>query len=63
MEVEWMRSMMTVIAFATFIAIVAWAWSARKRGDFDQAAHSILIDNDRERSQSAFTNKNEGRRQ
>jgi cytochrome c oxidase cbb3-type subunit 4 len=39
---EWMRSGMTVIAFATFIGIVWWAWSARKKDDFAVAARSVL---------------------
>ncbi|GGX73640.1 CcoQ/FixQ family Cbb3-type cytochrome c oxidase assembly chaperone [Massilia dura] len=31
-------SVMTVISFATFAGIWAWAWSTRKRDDFAQAA-------------------------
>ena len=46
MDIEWMRSMMTVTAFATFVGIVAWAWSARKRGDFEAAARSVLEDDE-----------------
>lgn len=46
METEWMRSMMTVVAFVTFIGIVWWAWSARKQGDFEMAARSVLDDHD-----------------
>jgi cytochrome c oxidase cbb3-type subunit IV len=46
METEWMRSMMTVVAFVTFIGIVWWAWSARKKTDFDVAARSVLEDHD-----------------
>jgi cytochrome c oxidase cbb3-type subunit 4 len=46
MDIEWMRSMMTVMAFATFVGIVAWAWSARKRNDFEVAARSVLEDDD-----------------
>jgi len=45
-ELDWMRSGMTVMAFVTFVAIVAWAWSARKKNDFDQAARSVLDDED-----------------
>lgn len=63
MDSEWMRSMMTVIAFATFIGIVAWAWSARKRGDFDRAARSILSDDDHAQRKPDFTHKNEGQPQ
>lgn len=32
------RSLFTVIAFALFIAIVAWTWSASRRAGFDEAA-------------------------
>ncbi len=46
MDIEWMRSAMTVIAFATFVGIVLWAWSSRKRHDFDVAAHSIFAEDD-----------------
>ena len=49
MNMEWMRSAMTVIAFATFIGIVLWAWSSRKRGDFDAAARSVLLEDDGDR--------------
>ncbi len=42
LELEWMRSLMTVMAFATFVGIVLWAWSSRKRGDFEVAARSVL---------------------
>ena len=44
MDIEWMRSSMTLIAFATFVGIVMWAWSSRKRNDFDVAARSVLED-------------------
>lgn len=60
MESEWMRSIMTVITFCTFVAIAAWAWSARKRGDFDRAARSILSDDDHAQCKSDFTNDNKG---
>ena len=46
MNIEWMRSAMTVLAFATFIGIVLWAWSSRKRHDFDMAARSVLDDDE-----------------
>jgi cytochrome c oxidase cbb3-type subunit IV len=50
MDMEWMRSAMTVIAFATFVGIVLWAWSSRRRGDFDAAARSILADDEAPRN-------------
>jgi cytochrome c oxidase cbb3-type subunit 4 len=33
-----LSSIMTVVAFATFIGIVLWAWSGRARRAFDEAA-------------------------
>jgi cytochrome c oxidase cbb3-type subunit 4 len=33
-----LSSIMTVVAFATFVAIVLWAWSARARSAFEEAA-------------------------
>jgi len=47
MNMDWIRSAMTVIAFLTFIGIVWWAWSARKQGDFESAAQSVLEEDDR----------------
>ena len=46
MDMEWMRSGMTVVAFVTFLSIVVWAWSSRKRADFDYAARSVLEDDE-----------------
>lgn len=31
-------SVFTVISFVVFIAIVIWAWSGRRKPDFDRAA-------------------------
>jgi cytochrome c oxidase cbb3-type subunit IV len=61
MNMEWMRSAMTVIAFATFIGIVLWAWSSRKRGDFDAAARSVLLED--EAAQGKGINENKRQRQ
>jgi cytochrome c oxidase cbb3-type subunit IV len=35
-----LSSAMTVVSFATFIGIVAWAWSNRRRAAFDEAANA-----------------------
>ncbi len=42
LELEWMRPLMTVMAFVTFIGIVLWAWSSSKQSDFEWAARSVL---------------------
>jgi cytochrome c oxidase cbb3-type subunit 4 len=33
-----LSSIMTVVAFATFVGIVLWAWSGRARRAFEEAA-------------------------
>jgi cytochrome c oxidase cbb3-type subunit IV len=33
-------SIVTVVSFVAFIAIVAWAWSAKRRKAFDEAANA-----------------------
>jgi cytochrome c oxidase cbb3-type subunit 4 len=34
----------TAVMFVCFIGIVAWAYSSRRRKDFDEAAHLPLAD-------------------
>lgn len=34
-----LRAVITVLAFLTFIGIVLWAWSGRRRAAFDEAAN------------------------
>lgn len=38
MDVDSLRSIMTVVSFVTFAGIVVWAWSGRMRPSFDRAA-------------------------
>jgi cytochrome c oxidase cbb3-type subunit 4 len=40
------RSIVTVASFLVFIGIVWWAYSARRRGAFDEAARSVLEEPD-----------------
>lgn len=46
MNLEWMRIVMTVAAFTTFIGIVWWAWQSSNRRNFEAAARSILGEDD-----------------
>lgn len=39
MDINDMRSLVTVLAFATFIGIVLWAYSGRRRAAFEEAAN------------------------
>ncbi len=38
MDINVLRSIITVVAFAAFIGIVLWAYSDRRKEAFDQAA-------------------------
>ena len=47
MELVDLRSLFTVLAFASFLGIVWWAWSSRREESFSQAARMPLDDDDR----------------
>ncbi|WP_029527233.1 CcoQ/FixQ family Cbb3-type cytochrome c oxidase assembly chaperone [Polaromonas glacialis] len=38
MDINTLRSIVTVATFLVFIGIVAWAWSSRNAKGFDEAA-------------------------
>lgn len=38
MDVNDLRSFVTVASFIAFVAIVLWAWSGHKKADFEAAA-------------------------
>jgi cytochrome c oxidase cbb3-type subunit 4 len=38
MDINDMRSAVTVVSFLVFVGIVAWAWSKRNKSNFDEAA-------------------------
>ncbi len=38
MDINTLRSIVTVITFLVFIGIVVWAWSSRNAKSFDEAA-------------------------
>ncbi len=44
MDMNVLRSLLTALMFAVFIGIVLWAWSGRRRADFDAAARLPLDD-------------------
>ncbi len=46
MDLNDVRTMVTVVAFLTFIGIVAWAYSGRRKAAFDYAARSVLEEDD-----------------
>ena len=44
MDINLVRSLITALLFIVFIGIVLWAWSARRRTDFEAAARLPLDD-------------------
>ncbi|MDO8888944.1 MAG: cbb3-type cytochrome c oxidase subunit 3 [Hydrogenophaga sp.] len=38
MDINDLRSIVTLISFLTFLGIVAWAWSKRNKDRFEEAA-------------------------
>jgi cytochrome c oxidase cbb3-type subunit 4 len=48
MDLDTLRSIVTVLSFATFIGIVFWAYSGRRKAAFDEAAQSVLQEDDGE---------------
>jgi cytochrome c oxidase cbb3-type subunit IV len=44
MDINDLRSLFTVLALAIFIGIVWWAYSARQKHAFDEAAKSVFDD-------------------
>ncbi len=41
-----LRTIITVVAFVTFLGIVVWAWSGRRRTAFEKASRIPLEDDD-----------------
>ena len=46
MDADDLRAALTVVSFVTFIAIVWWAYSARRKRRFEEEARSIIEDDD-----------------
>jgi len=46
MDAGFLRGLYTVIVFVAFIGVVWWAWSARRKDDFEEAANLPLEDDE-----------------
>jgi cytochrome c oxidase cbb3-type subunit IV len=46
-DINLLRTLVTVASFIAFIAIVAWAWSPKQRGRFNEAAHLPFADDEK----------------
>jgi cytochrome c oxidase cbb3-type subunit IV len=45
-DLNLVRSAVTVVSMVAFLVIVAWAWSARRKADFDAVAAAVLTDDE-----------------
>ena len=54
MDINDVRAWFTVVMIVLFVAIVLWAYSRKRKKDFDEAAHLPLNEPEKPR------NKNEG---
>ena len=46
MDINDLRSIMTLVSFLTFVGIVLWAWSARRKPAFEEAANLVFDEED-----------------
>ena len=53
MDLNDIRSLVTVISFIVFVALIAWTWSRSRRDGFEQAAQLPFDDEARTASQGS----------
>ncbi len=51
MDINDIRSLITVISFVAFIGIVVWAYGSKRKSGFEAAARSVLDERDGDRIQ------------
>ena len=49
MDINDVRSLITVVSFIAFLGIVVWAYGSKRKAGFEAAARSVLDENDRDR--------------
>ena len=62
MDITLVRSILTAVMFAVFMGIVLWAWSGRRKSDFEAAAR-LPLDDDQAEQEMARNNGSKGRAQ
>ncbi len=48
MDLNDIRSAVTLVSFLTFVWLMAWAWSRQRRDAFEEAAQLPFLDNEGE---------------
>ena len=51
MDINDARSLITVVSLLAFLAIVGWAYGAKRKARFEEAARSVLDEDDAEQVQ------------
>jgi len=46
MDINDVRSLITVVSFIAFLGIVVWAYASKRKTGFDEAARSVLDESD-----------------
>ena len=46
-DINLIRSIFTVLVFATFIGVCIWAWSSKRKRDFDDASNIPFNEEDK----------------
>ena len=49
MDMTFFRSLITVLLFVAFVGIFLWAWSSRRKRDFEEAANLPFADDETEK--------------
>jgi len=49
MDINDVRSLITVVSLIAFLGIVAWAYGSKRKAGFDEAARSVLDESDGDR--------------
>ena len=52
MDINTVRTTVTVVSFLVFIGIVLWAWSARNASRFEEASQVPFNEDDRDHGES-----------
>ena len=55
MDIGTVRGLITLALFVAFIALVIWAWSKRRKADFDELARMPLEDDPPRKDQGSKT--------
>lgn len=48
MDINDVRSLVTVVSLVAFLGVVAWAYGSKRKARFEQAARSVLDEKDAE---------------